>query len=185
MVIEQGWQNFYMLTGAAAATLMGLLFVAITVGGYIPAQRAEKYLRTFVTPALIYYFQALFTACLAVIPLQSLLFLAGAEIILGIIDIYLGLHILRRIRTHHMHDIELDADYWLWHIMLPVVVGLLLVTSAISFFLHSPYASIELAIVQLLYLSIGLHNTWTLTVWVSMRRGVLESPVREDQKLEK
>jgi hypothetical protein len=52
MLALHNWQNFYILMGTASATLIGLLFVAISTGGYIPAQQAKEYTRTFVYPIL-------------------------------------------------------------------------------------------------------------------------------------
>jgi len=33
--MPHSWDNFFILAGSAAATLMGLLFVAVTVGGTV------------------------------------------------------------------------------------------------------------------------------------------------------
>ncbi len=175
MLIMQGWQNFYMLTGAAAATLIGLLFVAITTGGYVPAQKAIVYLQTFVTPTLLYYFQVLLVACLAVIPLQSTFVFSGALLILGATNCYLALKVLLRTRMLSRTEEQIDNEHWLWHITLPCTVGVLLITSAIGYFFSEPLALAGFAIVQLLNLAIGVRNTWTLTIWLTLRRGAHSS----------
>jgi heme O synthase-like polyprenyltransferase len=47
------WQNFYLLVGTAAATLVGLLFVALSLeSSLVLADRAWA-VRTFMTPSLI------------------------------------------------------------------------------------------------------------------------------------
>ena len=51
------WQNLYLLVGTASATLIGLLFVAISLGSSILAPQAKAYLRTFVTPIFYVYAQ--------------------------------------------------------------------------------------------------------------------------------
>ncbi len=47
------WQNFYLLVGTAAATLVGLMFVAISLGVRSITQQHIPALRVFVSPTLI------------------------------------------------------------------------------------------------------------------------------------
>ena len=171
MLMMQGWQNFYMLTWAAAATLIGLLFVAVTTGGYIPAQKAIVYLRTFVTPTLLYYFQVLLVACLAVIPLQGTFVFSGSLLIIGVTNCYLALKVLLRTRVLRRTEEQVDNEHWLWHITLPCTAGVLLIASAIGYFWGEPLALAGFALVQLLNRAIGVRNTWTLTIWLTLRRG--------------
>lgn len=195
MLIMQGWQNFYMLTGAAAATLIGLLFVAVTIGGYIPAQQAIAYLQTFVTPTLLYYFQVLLIACLIVMPLQSSLLLSIALLILGGVSCYLAGKVFLRTLVLRRNDAEVDIDrwHWLWHIVLPCIAGLLLIASAIGIFIGERWPLATIAIVQLLNLAVGVHNSWLLTIWLTLGRGVnaakssdtnLEKSVKEAERID-
>src|SRR5271155_1767042 len=48
-----GWDNFFMMAGTAAATLIGLLFVAVTVGTGFSASSIVHGSRGFLTPTLI------------------------------------------------------------------------------------------------------------------------------------
>ncbi|HEY6286312.1 MAG TPA: hypothetical protein VIX20_11660, partial [Ktedonobacteraceae bacterium] len=78
MLVLRDWQSFYILTGTASATLIGLLFIAISIGSNLPIQRITDNMHTFVNPTLLYYFQVLLVSCLAVMPLQSPFIYIGA-----------------------------------------------------------------------------------------------------------
>src|SRR2546428_11697993 len=79
----QNWQTFYFLVGGAAAGLVGLTFVAITVGSGQIGKQEIPGLRTFVNPTLIHFIYVLVTASVVVMPtvtrmqLGILLVLAG------------------------------------------------------------------------------------------------------------
>ena len=62
----QDWDKFFMMAGAAAATLVGLLFVAITLGADLSTPRGVYGTRTFLTPTLLHFGAVLFQ-CLAVL----------------------------------------------------------------------------------------------------------------------
>lgn len=171
MLALHDWQNFYMLTGTAAATLIGLLFVAISIGGYIPAKQAREYTLTFVNPTLMSYAQVLLLSCLAIMPLQNALIFRIAIIILSILNIFLAFKVLWRIRVIHQDD-EIDRDHWLWHIVLPGIAGLLFAGGAISLFFEQQLAPLIIAVAELLCLTIGLRNTWTLMLWLTINSGV-------------
>ncbi len=169
MLALHDWQNFYILTGTAAATLTGLLFIAVSIGSNLPLQQTMNNLRTFVNPTLFYYVQVLFVSCFTLMPLSSLFIFSGVIAILGLVNVFLALKIFWRMRV--LHDInEIDLGHWVWHILLPVISGLILVSSSIGFFFVEQLAMLGLSIAVLLYLGIGLRNTWELTIWLALRR---------------
>jgi hypothetical protein len=47
-----GWDNFFMMAGTAAATLIGLLFVAITLAANLATPRGTHGTRAFMTPTI-------------------------------------------------------------------------------------------------------------------------------------
>ncbi len=177
------WQSFYILTGTAAATLIGLLFVAISLGGYLPAERAHQYLRTFVNPTLVYYLQILLISCLAVIPSQRNIIYSVAFLILGGIDAALAFRIGWHVLIVRSENYDLDRDDWLWHIAVPMLNSVLLVGTAISLFFDQSIAKLLLAAALLLCLGTNIRNSWTLTVWLILHRGAVgEAQQTTEQK---
>lgn len=174
------WQNFYMLTGAAAATLIGLLFVAISisVGANLSLQRARNSLRTFVSPILVYYAQVFAISCLMVMPLQSRNIPGLVIIVLGGINFFLALKVCWRILV--LHRDEMDLGHWIWHFSLPLIAGILLVCIAIGFFNDTQLAAPGLAITDMLCLTIGLRNTWVLTLWLLLHQGQRSNSASEN-----
>jgi hypothetical protein len=47
------WRNFYVLLGAAAATLTGLMFVVVSLGPHLIAAHTATGVRVFVTPTVV------------------------------------------------------------------------------------------------------------------------------------
>lgn len=177
MLALHDWQTFYTLTGTAAATLIGLLFVAVSIGSNLPLKQVTDSLQTFVTPTLVYYFQALLVSCVAVMPLQSPPLFGIVWLILGGINIVLALQVFWRIRVVHQDD-AIDLGHWLWHCFLPLGTGILFVVIASGFLLNvkSPLTLLGLAITELLCLTIGLRNTWVLMIWLSLNRAQDHAP---------
>jgi hypothetical protein len=61
------WANFYLLMSAAAATLLGLMFVVITLAAERRQRDAAK-IPIHLTPTVIYFASVLFLAALLTIP---------------------------------------------------------------------------------------------------------------------
>jgi hypothetical protein len=66
----QQWSSFFSITAAASATLLGLLFVVITIAPGIGRQLASKS-KVYLTPAVIYLTSVLIMSALLTIPNQT------------------------------------------------------------------------------------------------------------------
>jgi len=174
VLVLPDWQNFYLLTGTAAATLMGLLFVAVSLGVNLPAAQIRNSLRTFVTPILVAYFQVLLLSCAALMPLLSLPLFGGAVALLGVFNTALVGQVLWRMRVVHRAEV-IDRGHWIWHFALPFLGAVLLLVTAYGFFRAVPVAALGLAVTQLLSLTTGLRNSWVLMIWLALRRAEADS----------
>jgi hypothetical protein len=171
MLVLHEWQNFYMLTGTASATLIGLLFVAVSIsmGTNLSLRQAKASLRTFVEPTLLSYVQALALSCVAIMPLPPPLLLGALLLVLAALNLFLAGRRAFRMRVFHGEEAR-DAGHWIWYIAFPLLAGLLSIITAIGLLLGVPFALMGVPIVDLLCLAIGLHNSWVLTVWLTQRR---------------
>jgi hypothetical protein len=80
------WASFYMTMAAAAATLIGLLFVVIAlIAGGTVKDRAEGIakVRVYLTPTVVYFASVLFVAALLIFPNHTRLTAALCVCILG------------------------------------------------------------------------------------------------------
>jgi hypothetical protein len=66
-----GWSSFFAMTGSAGATLVGLLFVVVTVGTGLPTSRTLDIARASMTPALYSFSGVLLQSMVALVPWQS------------------------------------------------------------------------------------------------------------------
>jgi hypothetical protein len=63
------WTNFFDITGAAGAQLIGLLFVVVTLGTRLSTSQSVDGFRAFLTPTLIHFGSVLFQAMVVLAPL--------------------------------------------------------------------------------------------------------------------
>ena len=66
-----GWDNFYITAATAGATLIGLLFVVVTLGTGISTSSAVHGVRAFVTPTLAHFGGVLFLSLVVLMPWPS------------------------------------------------------------------------------------------------------------------
>lgn len=160
----QNWQTFYFLVGGAAAGLVGLTFVAITVGsGTLNFQNVSA-LRTFVNPSLIHFIYVLVTASVVVMPT-----ITGGQ--LGILLVLAGLvsagralrnvpYMWQRYKEHvvDMHD-------WAWYFTAPFVSYLMYVAVGAGLLWGIVQTVNALAWASMLLLVAGIRNTWDMVLW--------------------
>jgi hypothetical protein len=66
-----GWHEFYALLGTAAAALVALLFVAVSVGAIAMTPERASGTRTFISPVVFHYSNILFLSLIMLVPGQT------------------------------------------------------------------------------------------------------------------
>jgi hypothetical protein len=101
------WSNFFIFTAAAAATLIGLLFVVITLGA--ENNRESSRIRIYLTPTVIYFASVLFLAAILIIPVHSRLSAALCTSVFGVLGLfYTGSLLVRQgIRKNYYEILDL------------------------------------------------------------------------------
>lgn len=164
------WHDFYMLVGTAAATLVGLMFVAASIGASYFTREQEVAAQTFISPTVV-HFAAILVACLLILaPLQGWTSLGAmllGESALGIA--YTGL-VWWRLR-HQRFAAAVGLVDRVWYALTPAAGYGLLAASSLGL-LNGRMASLDLLAGGLfLLLLAGIRNAWDMTLWVMLRSG--------------
>jgi hypothetical protein len=169
------WQNFYILVGTAAATLTGLMFVAVTFGSSLVTRDTAEMSRAFLDPTYEHFGQVLLTACVMTMPVLPAPVLAALLILVGV----LRLMSLQRVFGHYLeaHRKHRDVEFsdWVTSIVVPGLCHLGLLLTGVAFALRLRFAVVSLAVLTLILLAIGIQSAWELFVWMALavneRRG--------------
>ena len=78
------WQSFYVLAGGASATLVGLMFVAISLGSGLYAPQHLPGLARSLTPTFIHFVYVLVTATVVLVPTITVTVLGGLLMLVGL-----------------------------------------------------------------------------------------------------
>lgn len=163
----RSWQNFYFMIGGASAGLMGLMFVALSLGTHLVNDETRASFPAFVTPSILYFVSVLLVAGVMLVPsytpltLGLMLFVGGAAGLGRTIR-----HVLQIIRVA-IQNRDFNLVDWLAQIILPVVGYALVLIAGLGFTGNqwSP-AFMGLWLAALLLLICAIANTWGLVIWI-------------------
>jgi hypothetical protein len=165
----RAWHDFYSLLGTASATMVGLLFVAASVGSGVFSGDRPAPLRVFLSASVV-HFSGIIAACLIVLaPVPDwrtfgVLIAAGG--IFGLI--YCGL--IWRDMVRDGLSTRIDWDDRLWYVIVPVVGYLLETSDGVALVLQMRGSGTALALAMAVLTLAGIHNAWDITVWIITRR---------------
>jgi hypothetical protein len=175
----EGWDNFYVILGSAAAALLGLTFVVIALMGDRRAHPSG--MAGYITPTVVHFGTVLGLSCFVSVPHQNVIGLSigcgSAALGLLIYTSTIAANVRRFSRTY----VPVLED-WIWHVILPASIYCLLL--AMAFFLwREPRESMYgIAAALLLLLFVGIHNSWDVAVSVTVQNKKDEEGRREDEK---
>ena len=160
------WHEFYGLVGTAAAALLALLFVAVSIGaGTLPWEPGGP-TRTYTSPVAFHYTAVLFASALALVPTltpTSLSVLIGGSAMIGIV--YAGF-IIRRLLTDNIADLPDRLAYGL----APLAAYSAILVAAVLFCVGSERAADVLAMGVVVLLIVNVRNAWDLLLAMARRR---------------
>jgi hypothetical protein len=164
------WQSFYLLVGTAAATLVGLMFVAVTFGSSLVTEESSPTARAFLDPTFTHFVQILFTACLVTIPSMGSRLFGSLLLLISALRLASTVRVYRQMKRVHQRQNDLEISDWLSGVVFPIACYVLLGLSGVAFLEHYAVAFDGLAVVTLGVLLIGLLGAWELLVWMAIAR---------------
>jgi hypothetical protein len=155
------WHEFYILLGTAGATLLALLFVAVSLGTGFLSNKDQQGTRTFMSPVVIHFTSVFFLSAVCLVPSHGPVFFAiliGATAIVGAaVSIVISVWVVRTEMTQYVPD-------YLAYGLLPVGAYLALMVASVMIYLGQDYALEVLAGGLLLLAIVNIRNAWDLTL---------------------
>jgi len=160
------WHDFYLLVGTAGATLVALLFVALSLGvGYLTEER-QSATRTFMSPVVVHFTSVFLLSAVALFPWHQAKFFAaliGVTALIGAsISTYITVQVVRTDMTNYLED-------YLAYGLLPDLGYLALLAAAVSIYLEKDFGLDALAAALLLLTIVNIRNAWDLTLTMVRR----------------
>jgi len=157
------WANFYVLTSAAAATLLGLLFVVITLA----AERGRKdtpSIRIYLTPTVIYFSSVLLMSALLIVPNQTRLSAVTCICLQGIAG--LGYSASLAIRRGGGSASYVQRSDLFPYVVFPFVAYALMVAGGLLLLRRAQIGLDLVAAGMLALLWVAIRNSWAIAITI-------------------
>jgi hypothetical protein len=173
----EGWDNFYVILGSAAAALLGITFVVIAL---ISERRANPAgMSGYITPTIVHFGTVLGLSCFVSVPHQNIVGLS-----VGFGSTATGLLIYTGAITSSMrrfaHQYVPVLEDWIWHVILPAVIYCVLLAMALFLWRDPRESMYGIASALLLLLFVGIHNSWDVAVSITAQNKKDEERDRGD-----
>jgi hypothetical protein len=161
------WQNFYFMTGGAAAALLGLMFVALSMGTHLLSDATRASFHFFVTPSVVYFMSGLLLCCVMLNPVYSA---QGLALILfggGIFGLMKTVPAVRQLFIIAKRNQDFDTDEWITQIILPPANYVLILIAALCLIINQEslaFTALWIANISLLICAVS--STWSLVMWI-------------------
>jgi hypothetical protein len=163
------WHEFYALLGTAAAALVALLFVAVSIATDVltTEQDSRRNTATYMSPVVFHYANILFLCLIALIPTQTWESFGIVIAVASIVSFGYSLQVMVRVHRNSISDFSDRLGYGAVP-MLCYATGLV---SSWLIFEQKPAALDLLAAAALLLLVVNIRNSWDLMISLARRVG--------------
>jgi hypothetical protein len=160
-----GWENFFLMAGGAAAVLIGLIFVVISLMGDRPRSTVLAGSRLYMGPIVLGVSFVLALSAAALTPGVGRCAFAAIAGVIAIWGLTRGVAstvgIGRFTKVHW-------TDVWFYGVF-PSAIYVALAVVAVAFWRSWPWAQDGLAVVVTLSLLLAIRNEWDLITWITPR----------------
>ena len=163
-----GWDNYFFMLGSAAASLIGLLFVVVTLTQGFDRNQALRASGIYMTPLAVHFAVVLSVSAIALAPgldagKSAVVLEIGALVGLGnAIRTCLGIPALANTTGNQPHW----SDVWFYGVA-PAVIYVALGVIAAAVGAGAAWAATATAALLLVLLLVGIRNAWDLLTWMA------------------
>ncbi|MBV8775810.1 MAG: hypothetical protein JO258_01305 [Alphaproteobacteria bacterium] len=168
-----GWHEFYALLGTGAASMVALLFVAVSIGAGFLSRNNTGPTRTFMSPVIFHYTCILLVSLIALIPTHTAISLAGAVGAVGAVGFVYTIVVLVRVIRDPIGDLADSLAYGAGP--LAAYAGTVFAARLLAHYASG--GPTVLAIAMLLLLVVNIRNAWDLAL--SLARRATEQRAKE------
>ena len=161
-----GWHEFYLLIGSAAAVLIGLIFVVISLMQDRSRSSVLSGAKLYMGPIVLGVSFVLVLSAAALMPAVTTQRFAGITAVIALWGLCRGL--MSVIGIVRLKDEVHWTDVWFYGV-LPSALYLALGTVALAFWSGWTWAQIGVAAVITLELLLAIRNEWDLITWIAPR----------------
>jgi hypothetical protein len=161
-----GWHEFYLLIGSAAAVLIGLIFVVISLMQDRSRSSVLTGSKLYMGPIVLGVSFVLVLSAAALMPGATPSRFAGVTAIVALWGLARG--IMSSVGIGRLKDEVHWTDVWFYGV-LPSIIYLALGVIAFAFWRECRWAGHGLAVVLTLGLLLAIRNEWDLITWIAPR----------------
>lgn len=164
------WSTFFTLTGTAGATLVGLLFIVITLNTDLSTSRTMDIARASMTPALYSFGGVMLQGMVAVVPWKADWHGGVIFVLMGVGGLGYRIHAVRVRNALHLQAIRGLVDR-IFHNAAPILASVVLTLGGAGLITGSAYGPFAVAVASALLLISGIYRTWGETLALIGTRG--------------
>jgi len=157
------------MTGSAAATLTGLMFVVITLVTGREMQRSQDGISTFSTPTVTHFAAALLISAVLLAPWHRLTYAAISVALIGLYGVAYVVRIMTRAKR--VAEYTADLEDWVWYTVLPLVAYGLIAAAAIVLMFAPGKALFAIGGSVVLLILIGIRDAWDVVTFLVVGGG--------------
>ena len=157
----ENWHEFFLLVGTAGATLLALLFVAVSLGAGFLSDRKADATRAFFSPVVVHFSAVFFLAAIALVPGHRTVFFAVVVAISALTGFCVALFATIQLMRHNWTRYK--QDHFAYG-LLPTVSYAALLVAAAMVWMENEFAVDVLAGALLVLLLVNVRNAWDLTL---------------------
>lgn len=165
---HEHWNNFFNMTGAAGAQLIGLLFVTVTLVSGLSKSQSASGIRAFLTPTLWNFSAVLFQTLVLLVPWPSDRPIGSIFILGGLAGFVYRIKLI--FLKNKIDFIKLQPLDRLPYDGIPIVGNVSLIAGGAGLLADSSFAPYAIAASSGLLLAAGIYGAWDLTLWMLKNR---------------
>lgn len=161
------WHDFHLLVGTASATLVGLMFVAASIGANVFNRDKQSAMSAFIGSTVVNFSTVLFVCILAAIPSHTFATLGGLIAAAGLAGLVYSGRICGQIFISR--SFAVDAMDRMFYGLIPLIGYLLVTIAGAMLLMRSAMSPQVLAAALITLLLAGIHNAWDMMSWIVIR----------------